>query len=406
MSGANVIGIAQTGTGKTFAYLLPILRMLTYSSQRHPRVLILAPTHELTIQILEEVQKLTKYTSIRSLAVFGGGNINKQKQSVYDGCDVVVATPGRLMDLVMDGMLSLKSIQKLVIDEVDEMLSLGFKPQIVSILEKIPEKRQNLMFSATLSPDIQNLIDTFFPVVQLIEVAPHGTPLDQIIQQAYHVPNFNTKVNLLSNLLTRNDELAKVLIFVGTKKLADRLFETMELKLPGIFAVIHSNKAHNTRLNALDKFESGEIRALIATDVMARGMDIQEVTHVINFDLPQQSSDYIHRIGRTGRADRRGVAISFINEMEREFQHHIETLMDKTIPMFPIPESVEISMIFGADEKPEFKGNVNYLKAPTSKGGLAFHSKSAKNSKVNLGGPGKQMRDAKKSKGKKSHRRG
>ena len=388
MSGRNVVGIAQTGTGKTFAYLLPILRQLTFSDQKDPRILILAPTRELVIQIFNEINKLTKYTTIRSGAVYGGTNINTQKKLVYNGLDILVATPGRLIDLALTHVLQLKNIQKLVIDEVDEMLSLGFRSQLNSVLELLPKKRQTLMFSATLTNDVDTLITNSITFPHKIEIAVHGTPLEKIIQKAYHVPNFNTKVNLLETLLNEDSELSKVLIFVKSKKLADRLYEQVNKLFPDQAIVIHSNKSHNNRLNALKQFQEGACRLLIATDIIARGMDITDVTHVINFDMPDEPGDYIHRIGRTGRVDKEGVAISFINQAELVFQNEIEMLMKQKIPMELLPEGLVISNVFSEEERPTNLFDKNYYKGPSikdSKG--AFHEKSEKNKKVNIGGP-------------------
>jgi len=214
MSGKDVIGIAQTGTGKTLAYLLPILRQYTFSNQKDPRILILVPTRELVLQVVEEIRKLTTYMSVRVVGVYGGTNINNQKEQLYAGLDILVATPGRLVDLAMTGLLRLKSIQKLVIDEVDEMLNLGFRPQLTSLMEIISPKRQNLMFSATLTEDVDRLITDFFSNTQRIEVVPHGTPLEKISQVIYRVPNYYTKVNLLELLLHENPDFNRVLVFV------------------------------------------------------------------------------------------------------------------------------------------------------------------------------------------------
>jgi len=384
LSGKDVVGIAQTGTGKTLAYLLPILKQLKYSEQKHPRVLIVVPTRELVMQAVGEIQSLTGFMNLRYAGVYGGANINTQKQIVYNGLDILVATPGRLMDLYMTGILRLKSIQKFVIDEVDEMLKQGFRPQIISILEILPQKRQNLMFSATLTPEVEELINEFFYDPQKIEIAPHGTPLEKIIQEAYHIPNFSTKLNVLEHLLKTNPEMEKTLVFAATKKMADRLYEQLELRIPGISGVIHSNKAQNTRFNVLEKFENGGLKVLISTDILARGLDIQDVSHVINFDTPAIPGDYIHRIGRTGRADKNGVAITFINNAEQQYQSAIEKLMNKPIPLVLIPEEIEISNVFTEDERPDL-GDKDYLKSPSikkSKG--AFHEKSEKNKKVLL----------------------
>lgn len=399
MSGKNVVGIAQTGTGKTLAYLLPILRQLSFSKQRDPRVLILAPTHELVIQIWDEIIKLTEYSGLRSLGVFGGTSMNKQKQAVYDGCDILIATPGRLLDLAYSGILSFKSIQKLVIDEVDEMLSLGFRTQLNNVLDMIPDKRQNLLFSATLSEDVEELIEKHFTYAQRIEITPHGTPIEKIKQLAFHIPNFDSKTNLLKIVL-EDDALQKVLVFVKTKKMADRLFEKITSQYPDMIGVIHSNKAHNTRVNAVKNFENGTHRILIATDVIARGMDIQDVTHIINFDLPETQGDYIHRIGRTGRADKDGVAISFINNVEKQYQLEIEELMGTEIQIMNLPEDLVISTVFSDDEIPSEEKPVvkHYMKEPDmSQSQGAFHEKKEKNKKNNSVGPRSRKRQYTKS---------
>ena len=386
MSGKDVIGIAQTGTGKTFAYLLPILRQLKYSEQRHPRVLIVVPTRELVLQIAKEIEKLSTYTSIRFVAIYGGTNINTQKQIEYNGVDIIVATPGRLVDLSLTGILRLKDIRQLVIDEVDQMLSLGFRQPLLIFLESLPAKRQNLMFSATMNEEIEGVIAKYFYEPQKVEVAPHGTPLEKIVQVCYHVPNFNTKVNLLEYLLKNDASLSKVLVFVGTKKLADSLFDTLKLRFPEEVIVIHSNLSQTARINSLKQFHEGKKRVLVATDVVARGLDITDVTHVINFDTPETPEDYIHRIGRTGRANKDGVAITFINNAELEFQVAIEMMMNKAIPYEAMPESVVVSKVLTDDEIPKMidkikqkKGKDNYVP------GAAFHEKKEKNKKVNLG---------------------
>lgn len=393
MSGRDVIGIAQTGTGKTFAYLLPILRQLKYSDQKHPRVLVVVPTRELVLQIVKEIEKLSSYTNVRYLAVYGGTNINSQKQLVYNGSDIIVATPGRLVDLALTGLLRLKDIKQLVIDEVDQLLSLGFRQQLLSFLETMPVKRQNIMFSATMSEEIEAVIAKYFDEPLKIEVAPHGTPLEKIVQLCYHVPNFNTKVNLLDYLLKNDAEITKALVFVGTKKLADTVFDQLRLRFPNDVVVIHSNLAQTARINALKQFHEGTKRVLVATDIVARGLDISDVTHVINFDTPDTPEDYIHRIGRTGRANKAGVAITFIADSEQEYQVAIETTMNKAIPYESMPEDVVISKVLTEDETPKLvdrinqkKGKDNYVPGP------AFHEKKEKNKKVNLGGPGEKER--------------
>jgi len=385
MSGCDLVGIAQTGTGKTLAYLLPILRQMTYSDQRDPRVLILVPTRELVLQVAGEISKLAAHSTFRVGAVYGGTNINTQKKLIYEGLDIIVATPGRLLDLNLTGIMRFKNIQKVVIDEVDEMLNLGFRVQIMNILERLPERRQNLMFSATLTPEVQAIIAAYFQNPLTIEIAVHGTPIEKIVQQAYLVPNFQTKVNLLESLLKNNPELSKVLVFVATKKMADRLFEQIDSRFPEKAGVMHSNKSQNFRIRTLQQFTGGEIRMLIATDIIARGLDITDVTHVINFDTPDLPADYIHRIGRTGRADKDGIAISFVSDMEKEYFEAIEALMHRSIDVLPLPEDVQVSDIYLEEERPTRLFDIDYLKPKVSKTQkkLDAQVKEAKSKKTN-----------------------
>ncbi len=393
MSGKDVVGIAQTGTGKTFAYLLPILRQLTYSEQKHPRVLIVVPTRELVLQIGAEIKKLSTYMNIRYECVYGGTNMTTQKQLVYNGIDILVATPGRLVDLTLTGILRLKSIQKLVIDEVDQLFGLGFRQQLNTFLETLPVKRQNILFSATMSEEIEALVDQYFDQPKKIEIAAHGTPLNRILQRAFHVPNYNTKVNLLEYLLNHDADMSKVLVFTNSKKLADRLFDQIKNLMPDAFGIIHSGKSQAHRIKILRQFKENELRVLIATDVAARGLDISDVTHVINFETPEVPEDYIHRIGRTGRANKDGIAVTFINEEEQESQVAIEKLMNKALEWEPLPQDLKISKLLIEEEMEKPKFDKNYLKAmkrAAEPKGAAFHEKSEKNKKVNLGGPGRR----------------
>jgi ATP-dependent RNA helicase RhlE len=385
MSGKDVCGIAQTGTGKTFAYLLPTLRLLEFSKDRLPQLLILVPTRELVVQVVEEVRKLSAYLTLQVVGVYGGGNIKVQMAELKMGADVVVATPGRLVDLALNGSLKTKGIKKLVIDEVDEMLNLGFRTQLKNILDLLPQKRQNLLFSATITQDVETLMQTYFNNPVRIEAAPAGTPLENIEQRAYEVPNFYTKVNLLDMLLEENEDMSKVLIFVATKKLADQLYGQLELGYLNKIGVIHSNKEQNHRFNTIRQFHDGTYRILIATDIIARGLDVAEVSHVFNFDIPEVPENYIHRIGRTGRADKKGVAISFVTEREKEFQTLIEELMDYQIPLIPLPETLKISEILTPDEEPKiFMKNIDVKLPKRESVGAAFHEKAAKNQKVNV----------------------
>ena len=403
MSGKDVVGVAQTGTGKTFAYLLPLLRLLKYSTDGHPRILILVPTRELAVQVASEVEKLTTYMTLRVVAVYGGTNINTQKHMVMEGVDVLVATPGRFFDLALSRAFKVKHIKKLVIDEVDEMLNLGFRTQLKNVMEMLPERRQNLLFSATLTDDVEKLINEYFFRPLKIEIAPHGTPLEQIKQLGFSVPNFNTKSNLVELLLQNDEAMNKVLVFVSTKKLADYLFEKISPNFPEQIGIIHSNKSQNFRLRMVEEFAENKIKVLIATDIVARGLDIVGVSHVINFHMPETPADYMHRIGRTGRADLEGIAISFISEKEEEVHEAIETLMNTTITMLPTPEDLEISKELLEVEKEKMGGDKFYYRAADmSKSKGAFHEKLDKNKKVNRA---KEKRQARMAEKKKSRRR-
>jgi ATP-dependent RNA helicase RhlE len=382
MGGRDVCGIAQTGTGKTFAYLLPCLRQWKFSKDTAPQVLIIVPTRELVVQVVEAVKKLTTYMNVAVVGVYGGVNINTQKLEVAEGMDVLVATPGRLIDLMYDGSFKTKAIKRLVIDEVDEMLNLGFRTQLKAILDLLPQKRQNLMFSATITGDVEMLMNTYFNAPERIEAAPTGTPLENIIQTAYNVPNFYTKVNLLIQLLTQNEDMSKVLVFVATKSLADDLYEELKAEFPERVGVIHSNKEQNHRFNTVNQFTNGTYRFIIATDIIARGLDISEVTHVINFDMPEVPENYIHRIGRTGRADKKGISISFITEREKDNQDKIEALMNYQVPILDLPEGLVISDVLTEDEKPKIKMKTHLVKLPKKEEkGPAFHEKKDKNKK-------------------------
>ena len=385
MSGRDVCGIAQTGTGKTFAYLLPCLRQWKFVKDKSPQILIIVPTRELVTQVTDAVKSLTPYMSLVVAGVYGGVNINTQKLEVEKGVDVLVATPGRLYDLAMNGAFKTKMIKRLVIDEVDEMLNLGFRTQLKNILDLLPPRRQNLLFSATMTEEVELLMDTYFNNPERVEAAPAGTPLDNILQSIYDVPNFYTKVNLLKLLFAEDETMTKVLVFVATKKLADELFEQLETSFPGSAGVIHSNKEQNHRFNTVKQFKDGNYRFIIATDIVARGIDIAEVTHVINFDIPEVAENYIHRIGRTGRADKNGIAISFVTEREKTLLESIEDLMNYQVPVLSLPSNLEISSVLTEDEIPKVFMKTNLVKAPKKEdAGPAFHQKSAKNSKVNF----------------------
>ncbi len=386
LSGKDMVGIAQTGTGKTFAYLLPILKELTYSKQIHPRILILVPTRELVVQVVDEALKLTKYMNTRVLGVYGGVNINTHARDVMEGADIIVATPGRLYDLALSRALQLKSVYKLVIDEVDVMLDLGFIFQLTNIFDLLPERRQNVMFSATMTEDVDRLIDDFFYTPNKISIAVSGTPLENISQQCYAVKNFYTKANLLIHLLEDKQEFKKVLVFVSNKKSADRLYNKLDEEFGSQVCVIHSNKTQNYRLRSIEDFDNGNNRILVTTDVMARGLDLRKISHVVNFDTPRYPENYMHRIGRTGRAEQEGNAILFYTEKEEKNKLAIENLMNYEIPEIEFPSEVEVSSSLTPDERPNVDEMASPHKTKKHTPGSSHQQKKEKNKKVNLGG--------------------
>ena len=388
MSGRDMMGIAQTGTGKTFAYLLPLLKLYKFTPTNTPKIVILVPTRELVVQVVEEVEKLTKYMSVKTLGIYGGVNINTQKKAVFDGIDILVGTPGRVMDLALDDYIRFDETQKLVIDEFDEMLNLGFRPQITSILSMMKTKRQNILFSATMTDEVDQVLNDYFDFPEEVTLAASGTPLENITQIVYKVQNFNTKINLLKHLLQNDESMSRILVFVNNKKISDMLHERIEDEFEGQFGIIHSNKSQNYRLNTMASFQEGNLRGLITTDVMARGLDISNITHVINFEMPEEPELYMHRIGRTGRADANGTAISFYTNREEEVKIEIELLMNRELNPEVFPEEVEISTHLIGPEKDKEKIKF-LLKKPKLEGEGAFHEKAKKNTKVNLGGPSK-----------------
>jgi ATP-dependent RNA helicase RhlE len=388
MSGRDMMGIAQTGTGKTFAYLLPLLKLYKFTPTNTPKIVILVPTRELVVQVVDEVEKLTKYLSIKTLGIFGGVNINTQKKAVFEGIDILVGTPGRVMDLALDAYIRFDETQKLVIDEFDEMLNLGFRVQLTSILAMMKNKRQNILFSATMTDEVDALLGDYFDYPEEVTLSASGTPLENIAQLIYEVPNFHTKINLLKHLLNSDTTTERILVFVNNKRISDLLFDKIDEEFPEQFGVIHSNKSQNYRLTTMSEFQAGNLRGLITTDVMARGLDISNITHVINFEMPERPELYMHRIGRTGRADATGTAISFYTKREEEMKLEIEVLMNRELNPEPFPSDVEISTVLIGPEKEKEKIK-QLFKKQKLEGEGAFQEKAKKNTKVNLGGPSK-----------------
>ncbi len=341
LSGQDLFGIAQTGTGKTAAYVLPMLMKLKYAQGENPRALILVPTRELALQIEEQVKLFSTYTDLRTVVIFGGIGPKTQKEQIAKGLDILVATPGRFLDLYLAGDINTRSLQFLVLDEADKMMDMGFIGSIHRILEVVPRKRQNLLFSATMSDLVQKIAGDFLKNPLTIEVAAQATPAQTVTQILYAVPNFKTKINLLQHLLKNDEEFKRLIIFCKTKTVADNITNFISRRFgEEAVRVIHANKGQNTRINSINSFKEGNIRALVATDVASRGIDVSEVSHVINFDVPIIIEDYVHRIGRTGRAFNEGTAITFYNEAEKYYINKIEKLIRQQITEKPLPTEV------------------------------------------------------------------
>src|ERR1700712_380425 len=345
MNGQDVMGIAQTGTGKTAAYVLPIVMRLKYAQGDHARALIIAPTRELAIQIEENVKIFAKYTDLRTVSVYGGLGPKTQIELINKGVDIIVATPGRFMDIYLAGHIITKTLQVLVLDEADKMMDMGFMPQINRILEVVPVKRQNLLFSATMSDKIHELSNNFLEFPTIIEITPQATPAQTVNQALYHVPNIKTKINLLKNLLDEPDDIKKLIVFCKTRVVAEDVYKFLLRKFgEKQVKVLHANKGQNTRINSINAFKNDEVKILVATDVASRGIDVSDVSHVINFDVPFVTEDYVHRIGRTGRAYQSGVAITFCSPSEEYYIRKVEKLIRQTVPVFPMPDEVFVEV--------------------------------------------------------------
>ncbi|MBL7847966.1 MAG: DEAD/DEAH box helicase [Cyclobacteriaceae bacterium] len=375
LGGQAIIGIAQTGTGKTAAYLLPILKKLTYAQETAPRALVLAPTKELVVQIADHATRLSRYTDLRTVALYGGVGPKSQIESLKKGTDLVIATPGRFMELYLRQEITTKLIKTLVLDEADRMLDMGFMPQLRKVFEVIPQKRQNLLFSATFPPKVEKLAEEFLLFPVKVEVTPQSTPAREVEQWQVHVPNLKTKINLLDYLLQDKEKFNRVLVFARTKQAANDVFKYIDRKKLGPVRVIHSNKGQNTRINAMNEFREGGLRVLVSTDVSSRGIDVSNVSHVINFDVPLKYDDYVHRIGRTGRAHQLGEAITFVTKAEEFHIANIEKIIRERIPTRKLPKEVEIaetSLMEQRDQNRELDRQKR-LADPTFQG--AFHER-------------------------------
>jgi len=335
LGGRDLLGAAQTGTGKTAGFALPILQKLAAGAgTKLARALIITPTRELAAQVHEDVRTYGKHLALRSVVIFGGVGMQPQVDALRRGVDIVVATPGRLLDHARQKTIDLRQVEILVLDEADRMLDMGFIPDIRRILALLPAKRQNLLFSATFPDEIRKLAATFLRNPATVEVARRNTPAELVAQCAYRVAK-DRKRDLLAHLVKTGD-WRQVLVFCKTKRGANRLAE--QLERDGVEAdAIHGNKSQNARTRALKSFKDGELRVLVATDIAARGLDIEQLPHVVNFDLPHVPEDYVHRIGRTGRAGSTGEAISLVCNEERPLLAAIEKLIGRRVEPRDVP---------------------------------------------------------------------
>lgn len=341
-AGQDVIGVAQTGTGKTAAYLLPLLRKLNYAQLDSPRMLVFVPTRELAVQVDEMARALARYTDLRIACFYGGKGKTTQRDLLKNGLDLIIATPGRFMDLYLEGSVVVKKVNTLVLDEADRLMDMGFMPQLRAVLEVIPTKRQNLLFSATFSDKVELLSAEFLAFPKVIRIAPEEKTTRTIEQFFYKVPNFKTKLQLLANLLQDEETYRRIIIFTRSKATAENLGRYLIRKHTDSVRILHSNKGQQSRINAYEAFKGGELRILVATDIASRGIDVSGVSHVINFEIGSNYENYIHRVGRTGRAEQAGVAISFVNKEEEYHLAGIEKLIDRKIIEIPMPPEIKL----------------------------------------------------------------
>lgn len=366
LEGRDILASAQTGTGKTAGFTLPLLQILSQSEplRRRPiRALVLTPTRELAAQVHESIRTYGEFLNLRSTVIFGGVNAKPQITTLQNGVDILVATPGRLLDLHSQRIFSLAKVEFFVLDEADRMLDMGFARDVNKILKLLPAKRQNLLFSATFSKEIKNLANVFLQHPVTVEATPENTTVEKIVQKAYHVAKID-KTELLIKLIN-DDNWKQILIFTRTKSGANRLGKKLN-KRGVVAAEIHGDKSQNARVKALDNFKKGAVRALVATDVAARGLDIPLLPYVVNFELPNIPEDYVHRIGRTGRAGANGVAVSLVDHSEMAYLRDIEKLLKHNIPL-KVLEGFEPGEATAEDLKPAKKSFQRNQKAPANK---------------------------------------
>lgn len=380
-AGQDVIGIAQTGTGKTAAFLLPLLQTLKYAQGEAPRALVFAPTKELVVQIHQEALKFASYTDLRIVAFYGGVGPKQQIESIENGVDLIVTTPGRFLEIYSRGHIETKKIKHIVLDEADRMMDMGFMPQIRQVQEVIPNKRQNILFSATFPPRVERLADEFLLWPTRIEVTPESTPVSTVTQFKLALPNLRTKIAFIEWYVREKLGEDRLLVFTRRKEEAENLYKFLQRTFEIGIRAVHSNKGQNSRINAMNEFRSGDVQILIATDVASRGIDVPETQWVINASVPRDPHDYIHRIGRTGRAFREGSALTLFDPAEKFAMERIESLTGDAILEYPELPELEPFETPKREKQEQAREIDRELKKrdPEYKG--AFHEKKSKSGK-------------------------
>lgn len=380
-AGQDVIGIAQTGTGKTAAFLLPLLQTLKYAQGEAPRGLVLAPTKELVVQIHQEALKFAAYTDLRIVAFYGGVGPKKQIEEIADGVDLIVSTPGRFLEIYSRGHVETKKLKHIVLDEADRMMDMGFMPQIRQVQEVVPTKRQNILFSATFPPRVERLAEEFLLWPTRIEVTPESTPVATVTQYKLSLPNLRTKIAFIEWYVREKLGDDRLLIFTRRKEEAENLFKFLDRSFEKGVRAVHSNKGQNARINAMQEFRTGEVQILIATDVASRGIDVPETQWVINASVPRDPHDYIHRIGRTGRAFREGSALTLVDPAEKFALERIESLTGESLLEFAEVPELEVFETPRREKQNQAREIDRELRKrdPNYKG--AFHEKKRKSGK-------------------------
>ena len=380
-AGQDVIGIAQTGTGKTAAFLLPLLQTLKYAQGEAPRGLVLAPTKELVVQIHQEALKFAAYTDLRIVAFYGGVGPKKQIEEIADGVDLIVSTPGRFLEIYYRGHVETKKLKHIVLDEADRMMDMGFMPQIRQVQEVVPTKRQNILFSATFPPRVERLAEEFLLWPTRIEVTPESTPVATVTQYKLPLPNLRTKIAFIEWYVRERLGDDRLLIFTRRKEEAENLFKFLDRSFKKGVRAVHSNKGQNARINAMQEFRTGEVQILIATDVASRGIDVPETQWVINASVPRDPHDYIHRIGRTGRAFREGSALTLVDPAEKFALERIESLTGEALLEFAEVPELEVFETPRREKQNQAREIDRELRKrdPNYKG--AFHEKKRKSGK-------------------------